>query len=717
MPRDPFPDREGDGQEPEGWPEDDWDPEAAMDARIAAVDAGRYEVPPEGAVQGLFVCLPAEDTDVAGFAQDGAMETTLPGPLLAAAVHAITGEDGQGLAALSDDQLIGVIGAARRMEARTAWTQMVAVREFAARRPASRDRGQQPGGSEGAAFSIFAADELSFAFHLTWQSAQSQIVYACAVADRLPQTFAALAAGRIHPVHVRIIEDLTRVLTEADAARADVILAAAAQSKTFGELRAAAHRLVLRLDPDAARRRKEAARKEAHVRRFREDSGNAGMIARELPSDEVLASWQHVDQRAHDLRAAGMPGTLRELRVQAYLDLLQERDSRAGLGGPSGPPDGNGDGGRGGSGVSGPGRDGGPGSGLAGRQDPGPSLAAQVTITVPAGTLLGWDELPGEVDGFGLLDAPATRDLVAAAARHPDTRWCVTALHPDGTAAAHGCAPGRHLLPQGRAGPGPPEDQARDLRRTSPPGWPRSPEATAITPAPRPATYPPPIIHPGHTYVRDATLLLTSTTYSPAADSRTSARDDPGRTWVPVSRIWSLRRIRSSRQRDSLMLLLQAQTPRRTVAPPARAADAALPSTGDHERADLTLRRMRSPSHCAEDRVSPPRWLRRHPRRRRGLRRPLRRARWYPRGACAPAVPMASAAGCRSRNRRRGPALQARPRKSPCHRPQRRRAPERFAAPACPRRAIPRVHPTGVPSSPRRPRHRVPGRVSRRCSR
>ncbi len=449
MSQDPFPDREGDRQEPDGWPEDDWDPEAAMAARIAAVDAGRYEVPPEGAVQGLFVCLPAEDTDVAGFAQDGAMETVLPGPLLAAAVHAIAGEDGQGLAALSDDQLIGVIGAARRMGARTAWTEMAAVREFAARRPATRDAGAQPP----AAFSIFAADELSFAFRLTRQNADDQITYACAVADRLPQTFAALAAGLIHPVHVRIIEDETRILTPGHAAEADAILAAAAQSKTFGELRAAAHRLVLRLDPDAARRRKEAARKEAHVRRFREDSGNAGMVARELPCDEVLASWQHVDQRAHDLRAAGMPGTLRELRVQAYLDLLQERDSRVGL---ADPPAGQAD------------RPSGPGSNPPGGNGPdshlphrpkhggGPSVAALVNLTVPLDTVLGLSATPGEAVGFGLLDADDARNLVAAAARHPDTRWCVTALHPDGTAAAHGCARGRHPPPLGTRGPDPP---------------------------------------------------------------------------------------------------------------------------------------------------------------------------------------------------------------------------------------------------------------------
>ena len=106
---------------------------------------------------------------------------------------------------------------------------------------------------------------------------------------------------------LRIIEEETSVLGDADAARADQVLAGAAPGLTFGEVRRAARTLVLRLDPEAAKKRKEAARGEAHVRRFREASGNAGMVARELPSDEVLASWQHVEQRALDLRAAGAP--------------------------------------------------------------------------------------------------------------------------------------------------------------------------------------------------------------------------------------------------------------------------------------------------------------------------------------------------------------------------------------------------------------------------
>ena len=98
----------------------------------------------------------------------------------------------------------------------------------------------------------FAAEELALDLHLTWQSAASQIVYACTVAARLPRTFAALRTGQIHPVHVRIIEDETAYLADEHVAEADEKLAEAARSKTFGELRYHAHRLVLKLDPESA---------------------------------------------------------------------------------------------------------------------------------------------------------------------------------------------------------------------------------------------------------------------------------------------------------------------------------------------------------------------------------------------------------------------------------------------------------------------------------
>jgi hypothetical protein len=49
--------------------------------------------------------------------------------------------------------------------------------------------------------------------------------------------------------------------------------------------------------------------------------------------------------------------------------------------------------------------------------------------------------------------------MTEAAAAHPETRWCVTVVGSDGTASAHGCAPGQHPWTP-RDGPGPPPDPA-----------------------------------------------------------------------------------------------------------------------------------------------------------------------------------------------------------------------------------------------------------------
>jgi hypothetical protein len=496
MSADLFPGPPGDPEEPDGsgLPGDGelWEP--GPDDDDAEEGPGR---------QGLYVCLPPEQLTLAGFTQNGEADTMTPGPVLATVVDAVTGPDGTGLAGCSDDQLMGIISAARRMESRNAWTSMAAMAQYAARHAGKR------------AADEFAPVELGYELHLNPTSAAEQMKFAVTVATRLPATFAALRAGLIHPVHLRIIADETTYLSDEDAAKADQMLAGAAPGMTFGELRYAAHKLILKLDPEAARKRKDAAKREAQVRRFREESGNAGMVARELPSDEVLVSWQHIEQRALDLRAAGMPGTLQELRVRAYLDLLQERDSRdlpapapAGTepahatpadGGPadaahgdagsaeeaSGPdqpgpdqpgpdqpgpgqpppdadppaspaPGGSSDGGP--SGPSGPSGPGGPGPAPRPGPGSGPVLAALVNITIPLATAQGWSDTPGEAAGFGIVDGDGARDLLAAAARHPRTRWCITAVGPDGTAAAHACLRGRHpppaMTPPGTTTPG-----------------------------------------------------------------------------------------------------------------------------------------------------------------------------------------------------------------------------------------------------------------------
>jgi hypothetical protein len=101
MRQDPFADpAEDDSQEPDG------------------------SLPADGAIgspEGLFLCLPAEQFDPDQFGQSGPAADMPPGALLATLMDLIAGQGGSGLTGLSDDQLIGVIAAARRMESRAAW--------------------------------------------------------------------------------------------------------------------------------------------------------------------------------------------------------------------------------------------------------------------------------------------------------------------------------------------------------------------------------------------------------------------------------------------------------------------------------------------------------------------------------------------------------------------------------------------------------------------
>ncbi|HMD92592.1 MAG TPA: DUF222 domain-containing protein, partial [Trebonia sp.] len=317
-------------------------------------------------------------------------------------------------------------------------------------------------------------------------AAELQMAQARDAARRLPRNVALLKDGRISPFQLKIITDSTQCLSDADTAEADTLLAAAAPGLTPGQLRAMCTKVVMMIDPAAAQQRKERAAKEARVVRFQEYSGNAALCGRDLPPEEVLASSQHIDACARALRAAGIPGTLPQLRALAFLDLTQNRDPLDRIGtacqeapdggdGDTGEPDDAGSGdpgdddepgnsGPGGGGSPQPGSPAGPHSGSARDKPP---VKAVINLLVSAGTLLGWSSAPGEIAGFGMLDPQATRDLTEAASRHPETRWCVTVIGSDGTADAHGCAPGQHpWTPDSRDGPATPDPaQVAELLR------------------------------------------------------------------------------------------------------------------------------------------------------------------------------------------------------------------------------------------------------------
>jgi hypothetical protein len=211
--------------------------------------------------------------------------------------------------------------------------------------------------------------------------------------------------------------------------------------------------------PGKARKRREAAARDARVERWPEDSGNAALAGRELPAAEVLAADQRVTAWAKELKRAGLDGSMDELRARAFLDLLLGVDSRL--------PD-----------PGAPGAASAPVSPLSGPVPAGAGMfAARGNLTVPLTTLTLMAGRPGDLAGIGPVDPWLARDLAAAAARHPKTTWCVTVTDNDGHAIGHGCArPAPKGHRRARAGPGPPPAPAG-------PDSPSPPQASPDRPA------------------------------------------------------------------------------------------------------------------------------------------------------------------------------------------------------------------------------------------
>jgi hypothetical protein len=442
---------------------DDFDMDADMARFLDDVDAGRENIP-EPDERGAAVMFSLGEVDpavlaAAGgpdgldaviFAQDGAAEQLAPGPVLCALAEQAAAATGT----LTDNQLLGALSAARKLANRAAYLETVTIAEFARRRRAQLEaalaRQAPPGHREGE----HADAELAFHLTASINAAGEQMDIATALATRLPATLAAMAAGTIDPGRAYYVWYYTRFLSDDDAAHADAILASAAPDLRHDQLARKAAALEIKLDPAAARARKEHARKDGRrVEARREASGNMSYGGRELSVEEGLAVKAAVEADADALRRAGLAGTLRELRLLCFLDRLTGRNPLDRVTQAADQDD-----------VS---TDHPPG----GAADPGGSpapLPALINLTVPAGNLFGWSTTPGDAGAWGLLDPDDTRALVRAASQHPRTRWCLTVTGSDGTAVAHGCARGPHRWTphpgtttpdRTRAGPDPPQQQ------------------------------------------------------------------------------------------------------------------------------------------------------------------------------------------------------------------------------------------------------------------
>ena len=380
-----------------------------------------------------------------GFAAGGPLDVLEPGPALAGFAARVW--DG-GLAVLSDDELVGVLCAARRLASWASALELTAVAGLGSRRAADARASGDKRHAE------HVGDEVAAALTLTCRAADRRGSRAAGV-TRLPAAAKALAAGRIDMPRAIIFTDELAGLDDVAAAAVAALVAADAPGLTTGQLRGVLHRAVLALDPAAAKKRREKAQKDARVECWTEPAGTWTLAGRDLPPADALAADKHIDSRARDLKNAGADGTLEQLRAAVFLALLAGRPLYTLLPGQHDDPADGGDGGGGPEPGPGPG----PGALRGTRLPPRPAgLAGTVNFTIPLTTWLGLTGQPGEAAGYGHLDAAASCDLAAAITTSPHSRWCLTITSPDGHAIGHACARKGHpppgLVPSGPAPPG-----------------------------------------------------------------------------------------------------------------------------------------------------------------------------------------------------------------------------------------------------------------------
>lgn len=362
-------------------------PAAAVPPTVPVLDpVARFPFRPGAGGERDAAVLPATDPPVAAMA---------PGPELAAL---LAGLDPDGV---SDHGLVELTAAAVRL---TSWAHAVAARYAAllAERPSMNppwSRLTRP-----PAETSVAGDEL--AMRLSWSSrAAGRLVRdGRAFGHHLGATGDALARGDLDAVRARVLVDRLDELPLVVALDVQEAVLTRAHSRTAAQLRADVERAAIAVDARDAAARRERARTRRRVDRPRAlPDGMAGLWA-VLPAADAMRLDSVLGAAARTARGAGDPRTLDQLRADGLVDLVlhtacAEPDDRTavpssrGSAGPAARP---GD----------PNPDGRP-------RCPARRGSAQIRVTVPLSTLMGEDDEPAHLGGYGPVDAGTARALAA----------------------------------------------------------------------------------------------------------------------------------------------------------------------------------------------------------------------------------------------------------------------------------------------------------------
>ncbi len=304
----------------------------------------------------------------------GELGSMPPGPQLAAWLAALDPAE------VSDLDLVDLVGAHRRLISWAEAGQVAAIAELS-RRPVFRPDDPRDEHDELRSAGCQVAVELNLA-----PSTGARLVEtARTLVEELPHTLAAMGSGEVDLRRARMIADIADRHSAEVARKVEGRVLPRAGRRTLGEHRRAIERAILVADPQTAEERHRAAAEGRRVE-FWPDFDGMGCALATLPADGLAVLRTTLDAAAVAMKTA-LPGesrTMDQLRSDALVEMARVSLATGWLGGR---PDG--------------------GLKLASAQ----GRRAQIHVTVPFSTLIGVDEHPGELTGYGPIPASIARRI------------------------------------------------------------------------------------------------------------------------------------------------------------------------------------------------------------------------------------------------------------------------------------------------------------------
>lgn len=223
-------------------------------------------------------------------------------------------------------------------------------------------------------------EEVAAALHLSPCTAAERLRVAHALASRVPQTWTALAQGEITYRQAVAVADATQPLDADTAAAVECQVLRRASHQTLGELRRSLRRAVLRADPAAAEGAHLRAVTQRRVEKWPLADGMAGLYF-VLAADDVELAWTVLTGRAEAADCPSAPG-IDARRADAFTGMMRGALNSAGTA---------------------------PGHPLPRQHGRRPHIQVTVGVT----SLLGLDDEPGELAGYGPITAATARRIAA----------------------------------------------------------------------------------------------------------------------------------------------------------------------------------------------------------------------------------------------------------------------------------------------------------------